>query len=140
MLNEFQARGVAAALRIVEEHMRRIEEVSVQQDYDGDLFAWKNDLPEDVKRLLAENTRTVRDAIHQVCSRFPLAKQDRSASNEAFGRLPYCWQILEDAKASRLMRYGKVDEGLEKELDPLVETIINHLLEMEAVLQRIREG
>ena len=140
MLNEFQTRGVATALRVVEEHMRRIEGMLDREDYDGILYGWKNDLPDDAKHQLSERIRNVREAIEQAGSRFSLEKQDRRASDEAFGKLPYCWQILEEAKASRLVRYGNVAEGLDRELDPLIETIINLVLEMESVLQRIRGG
>ena len=111
-----------------------------REDYPGILYEWKNDLPDDAKPLLSERIRNVREAIEQAASRFSLEKRERRASDDAFGRLPYCWQILEDAKAARLVRYGEVAEGLDKELDPLIETIITLVLEMESILQRIRGG
>jgi hypothetical protein len=140
MLNEFQKRGVTAVLRTVEEHLRSIEAMLDREDYPGILYEWKNDLPDNAKHLLSERIRNVRVAIEQAGNRFSLEKQDRRASDEAFGKLPYCWQILEEAKASRLVRYGNVAEGLDRELDPLIDTIINLVLEMESVLQRIRGG
>ncbi len=140
MMNEFQKRGVTAVLRIIEEHMRRIEGMLDQKDYAGILYEWKNDLPDDAKHLLLARILNIREAIEQAGSRFSLEKQDRRASDEAFGKLPYCWQILEEAKASRLVRYGNVAEGLDRELDPLIEMIITLVLEMESVLQRIRGG
>jgi hypothetical protein len=140
MMNEFQRRGVTTVLRIVEEHMRSIEGMLGQEDYPGILYEWKNDLPDDAKHLLSERIRNIREAIEQATGRFALEKRDRRASDEAFGKLPYCWQILEEAKAARLARYGEVAEGLDRELDPLIEPIINLVLEMESILQRIRGG
>jgi len=140
MLNEFQKRGVTAVLRIVEEHMRRIEGMLDEKEYAGILYEWKNDLPDNAKHLLSERIRNVRVAIEQAGNRFSLEKQDRRASDDAFGKLPYCWQILEEAKAARLVRYGEVAEGLDRELDPLIEMIITLVLEMESILQRVRGG
>ena len=101
---------------------------------------WKNDLPDDAKPLLSAGIRNIREAVELAAGRFALEKRERRASDDAFGKLPYCWQILEEAKASRLVRYGNVAEGLDRELDPLIETIITLVLEMESILQRIREG
>ena len=140
MMNEFQRRGVTAVLRTVEEHLRSIEAMLDQEDYPGILYEWKNDLPDDVKPLLSERILKIREVVELAASRFVLEKRNRRASDDAFGKLPYCWQILEDAKASRLARYGEVVEGLDRELDPLIETIITQVLEMESVLQRIRGG
>ncbi len=139
-MNEFQKRGVTAVLRTVEEHLRSIEAMLDRKDYPGILYEWKNDLPDDAKHRLSARIRNIREAIEQAAGRFALEKLDRRASDDAFGKLPYCWQILEEAKASRLVRYGEVAEGLEKELDPLIEMIITQVLEMESILQRIRSG
>ena len=106
MMNEFQKRGVAAVLRTVEEHLRSIEAMLDREDYPGILYEWKNDLPDDAKPLLSERIRNVREAIERTAGRFALEKRDRRASDEAFGKLPYCWQILEEAKAARLVRSG----------------------------------
>jgi len=127
-------------LRTVEEHLRSIEAMLDQEDYPGILYEWKNDLPDDAKPLLSARILKIREAVELAAGRFALEKRDRRASDEAFGKLPYCWQILEDAKAARLVRYGEVAKGLDRELDPLIETIITLVLEMESVLQRIRGG
>ena len=140
MMNEFQRRGVTAVLRTVEEHLRSIEAMLDQEDYPGILYEWKNDLPDDAKPLLSARIRNIREAVELAAGRFALEKRERRASDDAFGKLPYCWQILEEAKASRLVRYGNVAEGLDRELDPLIETIITLVLEMESVLQRVRGG
>jgi len=140
MLNEFQKRGITAILRTVEEHLRSIEAMLDREDYPGILYEWKNDLPDNAKHLLSERIRNVRVAIEQAAGRFALEKRERRASDDAFGKLPYCWQILEEAKAARLVRYGEVAEGLDRELDPLIEMIITLVLEMESILQRVRGG
>ena len=140
MMNEFQKRGVTAVLRTVEEHLRSIEAMLDQEDYPGILYEWKNDLPDDAKPLLLARILKIREAVERTAGRFALEKRDRRASDDALGKLPYCWQILEDAKAARLVRYGEVAEGLDRELDPLLETIITLVLEMESILQRIRGG
>jgi hypothetical protein len=140
MMNEFQKRGVTAVLRTVEEHFRSIEAMLDREDYPGILYEWKNDLPDDVKLLLSVRILKIREAVERTAGRFALEKRERRASDDAFGKLPYCWQILEEVKAARLARYGEVAEGLDRELDPLIETIITLVLEMESILQRIRCG
>jgi hypothetical protein len=140
MMNEFQRRGVTAVLRIVEEHMLRIERMLDQEDHPGILYEWKNDLPDNAKHMLLARILNIREAIEQAAGRFALEKRERRASDDAFGKLPYCWQILEEAKAARLVRYGEVAEGLDRELDPLIAMILTLVLEMESILQRIRGG
>jgi hypothetical protein len=53
--------------------------------------------------------------------------------------LPYCWEILENARAKRLKRYGDVSMGLDQELDPHLDVIIEILREMEHILLAIRK-
>ncbi|MCL5884885.1 MAG: hypothetical protein M1377_06025 [Deltaproteobacteria bacterium] len=87
--------------------MRSIETMLDQEDYPGILYEWKNDLPDDAKPLMLERIRYIREAIELAADWFALEKRERRASDDAYGKLPYCWQILEDAKAARLVRYGE---------------------------------
>src|SRR3989304_5470058 len=119
MMNEFQRRGVTAVLRTVEEHLRSIEAMLDQEDYPGILYEWKNELPDAANPLLSARIRNIREAVELAAGRFALEKRERRASDDAFGKLPYCWQILEEAKASRLWRYGNGAEGLDRGTQPL---------------------
>jgi hypothetical protein len=76
----------------------------------------------------------------RAASRFALEKRERRASDDAFGKPPCGWQILEGAIAARLVRCGEVAEGLERDPDPLIAMIIALVLEMESILRRIRGG
>lgn len=80
-----------------------------------------------------------RAEIGKVADRFHLERQIRWASNSAYGRLPYCWERLENARAERLKRYGDISIGLGENLDPLLEEIIRILLETERILLPIRK-
>jgi hypothetical protein len=77
--------------------------------------------------------------IEKIADKFHLEKRIGWASNAAYSKLPYCWEILENARAKRLKRYGDISKGLSRELDPHLDTIIKILGEMEHILLAIRK-
>ena len=72
-----------------------------------------------------------------MAAEFNLEKGYTEAKKETFGKLVYCWQILEDAKAGKLRRYGAVNPGLEEALDPHLDIVIELVLDMERLLRNI---
>jgi hypothetical protein len=50
------------------------------------------------------------------------------------GKLYYCLQILDDAKARRMKAYGTAAEGLDALIDPRIDQIRQHIHEMITLL------
>lgn len=139
MLNKPQIRSLSITLRIVEESLTEIELILNRCDDVNILYKRKCDIPEEVKEEVLRKLFFAKDRIRIIAERFFLEKESIEASREAFGKLPYCWKILEDAKSKKLGRYGGVATGLEKALDPDLNIIIAVILEMECLLRNIRK-
>ncbi len=137
MLNEYQRRGLSITLRIVEESLTDIEHILNSGNITGVLYEVRYNIPSAVKDEVLRKASLIRDRLKIMAERFDLEKEYTDASREALGKLPYCWEILEDAKAMRLKRYGEVAEGLGDVLDPQLNIIIDLILEMEHLLRGI---
>ena len=139
MLNDYQKRGLSITLRIVEESVEYIEQILKNDGTSGVLFETRYDIPREIRNEISKRIPLAKAEIEKIADKFHLEKQIRWASNSAYGKLPYCWEILENARAKRLKRYGDISNGLGKELDPHLDAIIKILLEMERILQAIRK-
>lgn len=74
-----------------------------------------------------------------IAEKFNLEQKSIEASRQAFGKLPHCWELLEDSRAKRLRRYGIVAPGLEDALNPHLDIIIKTILDMERLLRNIHK-
>ena len=123
MLNEAQERSLSVTLRIVEDRLREIEQFIDAGDYMGILTEIKNDVPALAKDEIHEKAAQTRKKIKHLAVLFNLEKERTEASTQAFARLSYCWEILEDARSKRLKRFGDVHEGLPGVEEPLVDVV-----------------
>lgn len=139
MLNEYQSRGLSITLRIVEESLRDIEYILNSGDDIGILYEVRNNVPAAIKDELLRKIALIKDRIKIVAAEFNLEKRYTEANREAFGKLTYCWEILQDAKAGKLRRYGAVTPGLEEALDPHLAIIIDYILKMEHLFRGIQK-
>jgi len=139
MLNDYQKRGLSITLRIVEESVAYIEQILKYDGYSGILYETRYDIPSEIRDNISMRIPLVKAEIEKIADKFHLEKQLMWASNAAYGKLPYCWEILENARAERLKRYGDISSGLGKELDPHLDAIIKILWEMERTLLAVRK-
>jgi len=139
MLNEYQKRGLSITLSIVEESLRDIEHILNSGDDMGILYEVRDNVPAAIKDKLLRKMALIKDRIKIVAAEFNLEKRYTEANRETFGKLVYCWKILEDAKAGKLRRYGAVKPGLEEALDPHLDMIIDYILKMEHLLRNIQK-
>ncbi|NCO68205.1 MAG: hypothetical protein COY75_03295 [Nitrospirae bacterium CG_4_10_14_0_8_um_filter_41_23] len=139
MLNEYQRRGLSITLQIVEKSIDDIEWILHNGDDIGILYEVRDNVPLTVKDELLRKISVIKDRIKIIADEFNLEKECIEASREVFGKLPYCWKILEDAKAKKLRRYGEVATGVEDVLDPDLDIIINLVLYMERLLRSIHK-
>lgn len=138
MLNDYQRRGLSITLRIVEESVRDLEQIYHDDGYPGVMYEIRNDIPREIRDQVSRNIPRVKAEIRKIADTFHLEKPLRWTSNLAYGKLPYCWEILGNARAERLKRYGDISSGLGEELDPHLDSIIQILGEMEQILLAIR--
>jgi len=139
MLNDYQRRGLSITLRIVEESVEYIEQILKNDGYSGVLYEMRYDIPGEIRNEISNRIPLAKAEIEKIADKFHLDKRIGWASNAAYGKLPYCWEILENSRAKRLKRYGDISSGLGKELDPHLDAIIKILLEMERILHAIRK-
>ncbi len=134
MLNENQKRALSITLRIVEEKLRDIERVLESSDDVGVLYEMKQNISPAVKNEVFKEIVLIKERIKALAEKFDLRKESTNANKEALRALPYCWEILEDAKARGMKRYGSVADGLKNILDPQLSTIIDLILKIEHLL------
>ena len=139
MLNESQRRSLSITLRIVEESLAEIEIILNKCNDINILYERKCDIPEEVKDEVLRKVFFAKDRIRIIAEKFNLEKESIEASREAFGKLPYCWELLEDAKAKKLRRYGEVATGIGDILDPDLDIVINLVLYIERILRSIHK-
>jgi len=139
MLNEAQRRDLSVTLRIVEESLKDIEQISNNGNKIGILYEVRNNIPQAVKDEVLKKIILIKDEIKILAEKFDLEKEYKEASREAFGKLLHCWLILQEAKTNSLKRYGDVAPGLEDALDPHLNIIIDLIRELEHLLQNIKK-
>jgi len=139
VLNKSQIRGLSITLRIVEESLAEIELILNKCDDVTILYERRCDIPEEVKEEVLRKVFSAKNRIRIIAERFGLEKKFIEASREAYGKLPYCWKIIEDAKAKKLRRYGDVATGMEEALDPDLNIIITLILDIEHLLRSIQK-
>ncbi len=134
MLNENQKRALSITLRIVEKELRDIEHVLGSSDDIGILYEMKQNIPPAVKDEVFKEIVQIKERIKAVAEKFDLGQESINANKEALRALPYCWEILEDAKARGMKKYGDVANGLKDILDPQISIIIDLILKIEHLL------
>ncbi len=135
MLNEAQRRCVLTSLRLIEKHLRVIEGLDIS-DGNGILKEVKNDIPVSTQAAIREKTAIIREDIKILSNRFHLSKTLVNTRAIALASLSYCWEILEDTTSKKLKKYGATAEELQTTLDPLLNEILDELLEIESLLRK----
>lgn len=90
----------------------------------GILFEVSDDLPKQTGDEILKRIAAIREKIVVAAGAFDLEKRCKEASRDTIGKVSYCWEILEGAKARHLRGYGEVAEGLAEVLDPQLDEII----------------
>lgn len=134
MLNKAQKSSLSITFRLVEQAMKEIKDLLTQKEGNGILYSIHDDFNPKLREVLSVKIQEVRKVIREVADRFKLKHKEDRATRKAFGKLPYLWEILTDARAQRLRRYGEIADGLEDELDPHIKALIAIMLEMEHLL------
>ena len=136
LLNEYQRRGLTATFRILEEMMHEIETMINSDGFEGNLIVIDNNISSQAKEEILKRIHLVREKVSRLSEQFALEMKQTKSSSQILADLSYCWEILEGSKAKKLKGYGEVAEGLEKVLDPQINTIIDIITEMENILKR----
>lgn len=134
MLNEFQQRSLCIALRLVDQHMRKVEAILERPQEIGVMYEIQNDLTPAMLGQLPEKIVAVRAVLQDLRDRFDLSLEIILASREGFKSLPILWEILMESSSARLRRYGAVDDRVGPMLDPDLKKLEKLLMEMEEIL------
>lgn len=134
MLNKDQKRGLSIALRIMEENIRDIEQVLNSESYTGILYDTKSRISPEVREEIFKKVLLIRDKIKVISDGFTLEKEYREVISDILGKLFSSWEIVENVKAKKLKRYGSVSDGLDRILDPHLNTITDLIIEIERLI------
>jgi hypothetical protein len=136
MLNEFQKRALSSTLCTFEEMIREIESKLSHSLYRGILY---EELIEEStlknKKEIANKISFARDALDKLQKQFGLEKRIVEIKRQVIGKLYYCLQIIEAAKAKKLKGYGAVADDLENNLDPQINEINRVIRELIKVIE-----
>jgi len=135
MLNEPQKNAFAAIMRTVEEMLHDIECKLRHDRYRGILYedCIEESLLENKEEFSQQKAR-VQEILQQLQEQFGLERRRIEIKRSICGKLYYCLQILDDAKARRMRAYGTAAEGLDALIDPQVDSIRQRIHEMIALL------
>jgi hypothetical protein len=125
-LNEHQARALAVALRILEERCDQIAAL-LDPPAPGSL----NQMGDDIPPLAADFARAqldgLRAEIAALSAELGLQSEPRSALQTARALVATSWELLDDVRPERLVRYGAVDPEmtgpLTRALTPMLERL-----------------
>ncbi|HTP65556.1 MAG TPA: hypothetical protein VMJ66_09215 [Geobacteraceae bacterium] len=124
LLNPLQRGSLATTLSVLEEMLCEIEGNFTFGGCKGVLYEVRDDVPVAIHGEVLKRISLIREKIKFMAERFDLEKRSKDASRDFMGKLVYCWEILEGAKARHLRGYGAVAGELEEALDPHLNNII----------------
>jgi hypothetical protein len=136
MLNEFQKRALSSILCNVEEMLQDIESKLNHPLHRGILY----------EELIAESTlknkheiaikiANARNTIEKLQEQFGLEKKIVEIKRQVIGKLYYCLQIIEEAKAKKMKGYGAVADDLKNHLDPQIDEVNRVIRELIRVIE-----
>jgi hypothetical protein len=131
-LNENQERAVGVTLRLLEERLKRIEQV-IDADEEGILYRRVARISPAEREKMRALLMAMREQIRRAAEQFHLRKEEQNAAREIVGTLSLAWESLEDARPRKLGAYGAVDPALKDTLDPILQQLIRLLFELEDV-------
>jgi hypothetical protein len=136
MLNEFQKRALSSILCNVEEMMQDIESKLYNPLYRGIFY---EELIEESslknKKEIVKKILRARDTLEKLQEQFGLEKKIVEIKRQVIGKLYYCLQIIEEAKAKKMKGYGAVAADLENHLDPQINEINRVIRELIKVIE-----
>jgi len=135
LLNPAQKNSIRIALRLLEERLFWIEVLLSQKGHNGILYRFENDLSNSEISQLQAIFKKIEELIVTFKETFNLSAEKEKLSQILNGSTSYFWSIVADKKADKLKRYGGVSPDLSRELDPLIDHLIELLNEIRAILR-----
>lgn len=136
VFTEAQRRALSVALRLVEERLRELEELTEEGSVQGALYTVIDDLTTDVREELYSFIQEGVRAIEMWKRELKLDGDVRYKSRTIAGSLAWLWEVILSVTAERLQGSGEVDPALAEFLDPQLKTLAKRLVDME---RRVRE-
>jgi len=137
-LNSYQRSSVTNTLRWLEKALAAIEEV-LAADQQGTLYRMVTRLSPEQRRLTHELVDSLRREIAAVVAKFALRAEEEDGRQFIVAQLASAWEGLEEAKSTKLVRYGLVDSSLKESLDPCIDRFIELVVALEHVVASASE-
>jgi hypothetical protein len=126
-LTETQKKSLSIALKMLEERLFLFRLLLNNDSYSGVMYRLKVDFSNAQKEQLNAHFDRILKGIEHLKSKFNLSVIQETLNEQILSTTTYLWTVLEDEKSRKLKRYGKVNTRLSKELDPLLQQLIDDL-------------
>jgi len=133
-MNPDQKRHLTTTLCMVEKNLAHKENLLRSQGEKGVLYEIVDTFHEEQRRELLARIEQLREHLAQVQDQFGLAVERTDIRSIFKGALNMLWVWLQESKTKKLRGYGTVDEGLDQDLDPLVEKMASLIDEVLKIL------
>lgn len=126
--------AVGLRLRLLEERLATVRRLLLE-DEEGRLYRRRRPsmTADREARMLALMDETVAE-ITAAAERWHIPRVEQDAAAKMGGILAIAWQGIGEALASNLRGFGEVDPMLAAELDPVIERLMDLILELERTL------
>ncbi len=123
-------RGILSALRLLDQMLCEIEEYAQGREVASVLYRERNTLTAAQKQALTSETAAMKQELKEIKDRLGLAARKESVAREIWAKSSGLWETLVETTSRHLKRYGPVSEELAEFLDPRIEQLIEHLLNL----------
>lgn len=134
-LNRAQQSALTIALRHLELVLERAE-ILLAGPQEGLLSRTVTELSDDQVVVARRLIGALRDEIGAVAREFGLLPDEQNSRREIVGRLAIAWEGLEEARSTKLGRYGAVGPALAARLDPHIDRLVELVLALERHVTR----
>jgi len=119
-------------LRHLERTLRRVMRHADEPAWDGPMIRTRP-MPAKDRARLESLGGDLLDEIRSVANEFGLQSEEADLEREIHGELSVAWVYLNELVAKKMSRYGVVDAGLSRRLDPHIHRLVRLTREMERV-------
>lgn len=123
-LTEPQINSLRIVLLILEKRLDEIGELCGISEKQGVLYMIKNSLNAQEAKQVKDKIAEIKRVIARLAKQLNLEKQKSDIKNIIAGSLSLSWEDLCSVDSKGMKNYGRVDESVKTELDPVINQLI----------------
>lgn len=130
LMNQAQRTSVFVALRTFEQYLRQLDRWLSGLEADGILYKYKMELPFEKRALMQQKIATGLAFVGDLAQRLQFEPEVIDLVGAVRGQMSESRANLIDSHAAKLQRYGEVDPGLSRSLDPAIDRLVQIAAEL----------